>query len=247
MDPGIKKIETMTVFTTLTYAGKEHLGARFSQGMLEKGKRLIQAQIELNKKQRWKARYPGADLLTSKLAHEMLQVAFENLLRSNFVEFQPADPLCTDHKDVRQDIMVPRDRPGNLTVGIKGMERNSLEEFWRNVPSLMYPHKSHIQVQKKKILGYPDFVLQGLVNLERRFLYFFGYLESDFIRSNGIIRELHGQSCHVYSPYHSKPTMELVNRLNSFVRKAEVNEEKPGLFSHGGSEGKEAGTFRLTG
>lgn len=246
MNPEMKKIETMTVFTPMTYAGKEHLGARFSEPMLKKGERLIKAQMELNKKQGWRKRFPGADLFKSKVGHEMLQIAFENLLRQNFVEFQAADPLCTDHRDVRQDIMVPRDRPGNVTVGIKGMVRDSLEEFWRNVPSLMYPHKSHIQVQKSKILGYPTYVLQGLVNLERRFLYFFGYLESDFIRSNSVIKELHGQSCHVYSPYHSKPTMELVSRLYSFTRKVDKHEQEAGLFSHGNAETEEAGPVRLT-
>lgn len=150
------------------------------QKCLEMGKK----RTELDeKKLGWKYRHHG---MKSELAHAigfMGERAFQKWLNSRGlqknIDYTKGKAFVETHEEVEQDFTI-----WNKTVGVKSADNNSLNDATK-FDSFLYPAKQHPD-ESKRLLGYPDYLVQTVVSRDNKKCWICGYAEKEDIVNSPI-------------------------------------------------------------
>jgi len=151
---------------------------------LEMGKR----RTELDeKKLGWTFRHTG---MKSERAHAigfMGETAFQKVLDSEEVEYTRNDPFVEKYEDIKQDFTI-----GDLEIGVKSAENNSLKEATK-YDSFLYPEKNE---ESPRVLPYPDFLVQTVVSVNKKKCWICGFVDEETIK-NSPTSPIKGEPAHM--------------------------------------------------
>jgi len=165
----------------------------------------------------WHFRHNGLDSASAHAIGILGEDAFEGYLINLGLragqDYIRCNFLVSKHNDIQQDFVVQ-----GTTIGVKTAIRESREKIFR-FDSFLYPAKSR-ETESRRILGYPEFVIQAAVSLSALRCWLIGFVAREAIRSSPIT-EIHKEPAHEISIFQFRPMNELMGALEVSKRSHE--------------------------
>lgn len=154
--------------------------------------RIAKEVLEINKGLGLSARFNGKDPFKARVEGGLGELGFEKLLRAQSVPFRAAEPILRSHSAMRrqQDFIVKGHQFGVKTVA---SENPYATMKWGH---FLYPAKCDPSVAKKKMLGYPDFLVAVAVHVVKRVGWVIGAVEKKVIERSPT-KEIHSSNAHL--------------------------------------------------
>lgn len=179
---------------------------------IEECLRMGQKRTELDEeKLGWKYRHHG---LKSELAHAigfMGEKAFEKWLDSKRlkrdIDYVVGERFVERHEEVRQDYVI-----WGKEIGVKSAKNRSLDEAI-SFGTFLYPAKKHPD-ESKRLLGYPEYLVQTVVDIDGKRCWLCGYVDRDAIVASPI-RSVVGKPAHLIQVAQYRSVEELLQILKS--------------------------------
>lgn len=159
----------------------------------------------------WKYRHHG---MKSELAHAigfMGEKAFEKWLDSKGlkrdIDYVMGERFVERREEVGQDYII-----WGKEIGIKSAKNSSLDQA-TSFGTFLYPAKKH-PGESKRLLGYPEYLVQTVVDMDGKRCWLCGYVGRDTIAASPI-ESVVGKPAHLISVAQYRPVEELVQILKS--------------------------------
>jgi len=153
----------------------------------------------------WTYRHHG---MKSERAHAigfMSEVAFEKILNAEEVDYVRNDPFVERHEDIKQDFTI-----NDSEIGVKSAENSNVEEATK-YGSFLYPAKKE-EEESKRVLPYPDFLVQTVVNVNEKKCWICGFVDKETIVQSPV-REIVGKPAHTIAVENYRPIEEILRKL----------------------------------
>lgn len=174
----------MEKFRTFQHKGLAIMEVPLTEEEIKKCLELGKKRTEIDEEQLgWKYRHHG---MKSELAHAigfMGETAFEKWLISKDLkkdrDYVRGKLFVKSHEEIEPDFTI-----WNRDVGAKSAKHKTLDEATK-FDEFLYPAKKHPN-ESKRVLGYPEYLVQTVVNIENMKCWLCGYVDKDTIMSSPI-------------------------------------------------------------